>query len=451
MNELKKASVKKINARVLKGFRDYLPEDAALREQIIDRIKKVFKRFGFVPLETPSLEYEDVLSGKYGEEGSKLMYKFTDRGGRKVALRYDLTVPLSRVISQYQDKINLPFKRYQIAQVWRAENPQRGRLREFTQCDVDILGTTSLLAEAELIALIDSVLNELGLDKFIVLLNTRKLLDGIFKYFNVTERDSLEVLRSIDKLEKISVNKVKENLTRLLGENRTEEILSIINFRGCVDELKKNLGDRYDNVLINDGLRDLAQIETYLQQLKVDAKRYKIDLRVVRGLDYYTGTVIETRLIDYVELGSIFSGGRYDKLIGLFTNNDIPAVGVSLGLDRLLSIKEKLGIDKFLGGSGKNALVINFEDTQKESLLLTNKLRKLGVNCDFYYEPKKLDKQLKHAFNKGTKFILFLGSKEVKGGVVRVKDLDSGEEKLIKQGEIEQFILNNSFQAAKDT
>ncbi|OGG24646.1 histidine--tRNA ligase [Candidatus Gottesmanbacteria bacterium RIFCSPLOWO2_01_FULL_43_11b] len=387
-----------IKAQTLKGFRDFLPVDAIKRQFVVGKIKTAFERFGFDPLETPALEYAETLLGKYGDEADKLLYVFEDRGGRKVGMRYDQTVPLARVVAQYQN-LPKPFKRYQIQPVWRAENPQKGRYREFLQCDADIVGDTSPLSDAEVIALAIKTIESLGFRTFRVFINDRTLFDDI----------PLSAITIVDKLKKIGEEGVKKEL---LEKKFDPSLLSQV----------KN----------NKPTQNLRQILTALSSLGVSEKIVQFEPTLARGLDYYTGTIFEIAIDGYLA-GSVCGGGRYDNLIGQFTGKDVPAVGFAFGFDRIVEAMEQFNLLPNMS-TVTRALVTAFENI--DSRTLTSSLRKAGINTELFYEPAKLDKQLKYADRKGIPYVIIQGPDEVKRGVVKLKNLQTKEQEELAVEEV---------------
>ena len=381
----------KIEPRTLKGFRDFLPKDARKRQYVLETLKKVFESYGFEPLETPALEYEDILTGKYGDEGDKLMYRFTDNGGRKVAMRYDQTVPLARVIAQYQNDLPMPFKRYQIQNVWRAENTQKGRYREFLQVDADIVGVYSPLADAEIISLAVRCLEKLGFKNFKILVNDRSVFtklvdDGILK-----NEEMPKIIRAIDKIKKIGDEGViKEIVGEGFSEAKAKEILETIR-----------------NQEKTDALRDIA---TYLEGQNLAKDIFKFEPTLARGLDYYTGLIFEVEVEGY-DAGSIAGGGRYDNLIGMFAGKDIPAVGFSFGFDRLMEAMDALNL--FPADLYTTKVFVAFEtgELEEKALKLANELRTKNVNCEVYLEDASLEKQLKYADKKQIPYVIIVNDK----------------------------------------
>jgi histidyl-tRNA synthetase len=321
-----------IEPRTLKGFRDYLPEQAIPREALIEKARGIFRSYGFLPIDTPALEYEEILTGKGGEESDKQLYRFEDSGGRKVALRFDLTVPLARFVAQHSSELGLPFKRYHIATVWRGENTQRGRYREFMQCDFDTIGTESMVADVETILVIHDLLRSIGIERFTIRINDRKYLTTLLNSYEFTEKQ-VEVLRMLDKLDKIGEDGVVAGIVGLgFKDFRAQELIRALS--------ALELGGHFTAV---DDIRDRLQgVRNSVLAAGVPAERVVLDHSIARGLDYYTGIVFETRLEGLPSIGSVCSGGRYDNLAQLYTKERLPGVGASLGLDRLLAAMEEL-------------------------------------------------------------------------------------------------------------
>ncbi len=402
----------KNDIQVLKGFRDYLPNEQIARRKIIAKISEVFERFGFAPIETPTLEYYELLGGKYGEEGEKLMYTFEDQGGRKVAMRYDLTVPLTRVIANYPE-LAKPFKRYQIAPVWRAEKPQTGRYREFYQCDVDIVGSTSMAADAEVIATLEAAFKSLEIGEVIVKFNDRRVIDKVLVDLNIDPKDSLNFMRAVDKIEKI-------------GEVEVSKELKKMGFPPKILESYK--------MIINDECKDfVTEMENLLSGFGVS--NFVYDPFLMRGIDYYTGTVFEFILKDKPEFGSIAGGGRYDNLIGKTLGKDTPAVGGSIGLDRLFAALQDAGL--ISPQTAAEVIVLNLDPKlTAEYLNITTNLRNAGIDCEFYYEPNKLDKQFKYAEGKNIKLAVIFGEEEAKARRVNLKDLEEKKQVTVDMDDL---------------
>ena len=384
-----------MNIQTLKGFRDFLPGQMKLRQSVISVVKNVFESYGFEPLETPALEYSEILTGKYGEEGDKLMYKFEDNGGRSVALRYDQTVPLARVIAQYQNELPMPFKRYQIQPVWRAENTQRGRYREFLQVDGDIVGTDSILADVEIVVIVAKCLEALGFSGIKIRINDRAL------FSNIPPR----AVQLIDKLKKVGEEKVRQSLK---DEGFDETIL---------DTLTASKKTRY--------LKNFFEL---INVSGLDSDTVIFDPTLARGLDYYTSLIFEVEVEGY-NVGSVCGGGRYDKLIGMFSGNDIPAVGFAFGFDRLIEAMEALKISQ--PKNNNTVLVTIFsEEYKNNSIELAQTLRQNNIACELYLdETAKLDKQLKYADKKGIAYVIIIGPEEKEKNVVKLKNMKTGEQK----------------------
>ncbi len=462
----------KIKPRILRGTRDFLPQTMLLRQHVTGVIRTTFERFGFEPLETPAIELAETLEGKYGPEGDQLVYRFRDRGSRRVGLRYDLTVPLCRVVAMYPT-LPKPFKRYQMQPVWRADKPRKGRYREFWQCDCDIVGSASMLADAEIISLITTVLPALGLREFTVRLNNRKLLAGLAQYAGVPEADAPDIFRAIDKLDKIGRDGVmQELLTRevdgsrfataedageaetpgrgrrvpFLSEETATRLLDLVALRGPTDELLADLQGTLGEIpLAATGITELTEIIGYLEALAAPAHCYQVDLSLARGLDYYTGPIFETevgQLVNGRPIGSVTGGGRYDELLGMFTSRGQPATGTSFGIERLVDVLEELG-----GGDGSatrtitDVLVTVFDsDHLGDSLALAASLRRAGINTELPLETRRLGVQLRHANQRGIPWAVFLGPDEVAAGQATIRDMRSGDQTTLPQTEIATFL-----------
>lgn len=404
-----------IKPQTLKGFRDFLPSEARKRQYVISKLKTVFELFGFEPLETPTLEYEEILAGKYGEEGDKLMYRFEDNGKRRVAMRYDQTVPLSRVAAQYQNDLPNPFKRYQIQPVWRAENTQKGRFREFLQCDADIVGPSSPLADAEIIATAAKCIETLGFKNFKILVNDRENLKFAKDIEGITEEENLMIIRAVDKLKKIGKEGV---LNELMKNGFSKETAAKV-----MQEVELRKPTLY-----------LSQIFEALEQLGVSKNVVEFSPTLARGLDYYTGLIFEIEIENYT-VGSVCGGGRYDNLIGMFAGRQIPAVGFALGFDRILEAMEefKLYPNELNSSSTKVLVTIFSEELKQESLDICSQLRSNNINAEAYLgeikEKNPLEKQLKYANQKQIPYVIIIGPEEKEKKVVTLKNLETREQK----------------------
>lgn len=428
-----------MEARILSGFRDHLPERMNLRQSIIAQSKEVFESFGFVPLETPALEYSDVLLGKYGDEGDKLLYRFKDNGGRDIALRYDLTVPLSRVASMYQD-LPKPFKRYQISPVWRAEKAQKGRFREFYQCDVDIVGSNSYLADAECVQIAYQLVNKVfGSDEFQIKINNRKILNGLVEYAGFASEKNISVFRAIDKLLKIGEEGVKKELLENgISEESIKKIFEFMAIEGSNDSIITKLETLFLEVPVAlEGIENLKKVLKALKAQNVPEKNVVIDLTIARGLDYYTGIVYETLLDNLPNFGSVMSGGRFDKLIGQISGKeDVPAVGISMGLDRLVAAIEELGLADGNSYATADVLVTISEGNEEKALSIASNLRNKGVKTETYLGKGDLRKQMKYANKTGVPYVLILGEEEAKLGKVALKSMKTGDQEVVTEDEL---------------
>jgi len=422
-----------IEPQLLKGTRDFGPEEMGKRLFIINKMRKVFASFGYDPIETPALEYAKTVLGKYGDEGDKLTYTFKDHGGRTIALRYDQTVPTARFVAANQGTIEFPFKRYQIGPVWRADKPQRGRYREFYQCDIDIIGSDSLLADAEIAKVIYSVLAELGLKKFYIRLNSRKLLDAILDTCQIKQVKRIEVIRIIDKLDKVGLNKVKRELNKHLSKDQVKQLVSL-----ALDEKITNQLKHLDD---SEGKQEMTEILQYLKTLGVPNKNIKLDLTLARGLDYYTGVIYEV-VTDDLSLGSICGGGRYDDLTGLFSTKKYPGTGIAFGLDRIMVYMEEKGLLKNLKRNTQ-VLVANFPDTLKENLELANDLQKAGINTEMYLNDASLKKQFKYADKKVIPWMIIQGSEEIKKKKVALRNMVNGKQEYLTVKQVLKKLTTN--------
>lgn len=418
--------MKTIKPRVLKGFRDYLPEQMIARKRMMDAIAEVFERHGFPPLQTPALEYSEILLGKYGADAERLLYRFTDNGGRDVCLRYDLTVPLARVAAQYGN-LPMPFKRYQIAPVWRAEKPAKGRFREFFQCDVDIVGSASLLADAECVAVDNDVLAALGVDNFRININNRKILAGFLHSLGLGAGDDdagRAVLRTIDKLAAMGEATVRELLASDNGLDAAaiDRVFEFLGIKGTNDEMLAAAEQLIEPTGAgSEGICELRAVVGYAGELGVPAERLNVDFSIARGLDYYTGSVFETFLLDLPGFGSVMSGGRYDTLISTFLGRDMPAVGISAGIDRLFSGMVELGLVKTSKTPTRVLVAPLGEETLAAALAATSRLRAAGIATEVYLEPAKLKKQLKYADQRDIEAVVIIGEDELAAGEATVK------------------------------
>lgn len=406
--------------QTLKGFRDFLPAEKRQRDYVAEIILKTFRTFGFEPLETPTLEYAELLMGKYGEEADKLVYNFTDNGGRQVGLRYDQTVPTARVLAQYQNELPAFFRRYQFQNVFRAEKPQKGRYREFTQCDIDIFNTTSPIADAEIIACTYAAYKAIGFKQVEIRINDRQTLMATLQPFATPEVDVFSIIQSIDKLDKKSPNQVQAELvSKGLSENQASSALA-----------------ETEKAVMSDNLQ---QIVDNAQNLGVAKNDLKFTPSLARGLDYYTGMIFEVILPEY-PVGSCGGGGRYDNLIEELSGSSIPAVGMAFGFDRTVEAALTCGL---IPNATANATVLmTYFDkaTLAQSMQLVAQLRSAGITTVLYPEPDKLKKQLKLANQARIPYVLMIGSNEAKDGTVTVKNMESGEQKTVAVDEVVEYL-----------
>ncbi|MFM8413440.1 MAG: histidine--tRNA ligase [Planctomycetota bacterium] len=413
-----------IQPRTLKGFRDHLPAQALARERVLDVARRVYRSYGFAPIDTPALEYLEILTGKGSEETDKQLYRFTDHGGREVGMRFDLTVPFARFAAQHVHELGLPFKRYHMATVWRGENTQRGRYREFMQCDFDTIGTTSPVADLEMVLVVHDLLAAIGIERFTIRVNDRRVLGGVLGRLGLAEK-STGVLRSLDKLGKASREAVAAELAAQgVADTAVTALLEMATLTGSADAVLARLGELAGDAGAGAaGVAALRDLIAGAAAAGVPAGRVVIDPGIARGLDYYTGIVLESFLDDLPSLGSICSGGRYDDLAGLYTKQPLPGVGASLGIDRLLAGLEELGLaagpetpaDLFLAHFDPSRLA--------DYLAIAAALRRAGVAVEFFPEPRKLGQQLKLADKRGFPAALVIGGDEFAAGQAQFKDM----------------------------
>ncbi len=426
-----------IKPSTLPGFMELLPKDQVVFNQLVDIIKTNFEKYGFLPIDTPVLEKAEVLLAKGGGETEKQVYEFT-KGTTDIAMRFDLTVPLARYTVEHFSDLNFPFKRYQIGKVYRGERAQKGRYREFYQCDIDIIGNgkISLVNDAECPAVIYSIFREFDFGKFTININNRKILNGFFKSLEVKSTE--EVMRIIDKIDKIGVDNVKEELAKVgMSAENIDKLISFIEIDGTKEEIieaLKNLD--CDNEDFIQGVEELETVVKYMRAYGVEDDYFKINLKIARGLDYYTGTVYETFLDDHRELGSVSSGGRYDNLAGYYTTNLMPGVGMSIGLTRLFSKMQELGLIKETKSEVSDIIIIPMEETMVESIEILSRLQKEGISATIYAESGKMGKKFKYADALDIKYVLVIGENEIKSNVYGLKNMDTGEQEDLSLEEI---------------
>ena len=416
-----------IEPRTLKGFRDYPPELMIPRERLMEKARQVYRSYGFVPIDTPALEYTEILLGKGGEESDKQLYRFTDHGGRDVALRFDLTVPFARFAAQWMGQLGTPFKRYHIAPVWRGENTQRGRYREFMQCDFDTIGTTSNAADIEVALVIHDLLKALGFERFRLHVNNRMVLNGLLEELGLAEKTG-PLLRSLDKLPKIGRAAVAGEMVEkaAVTTDAANRVIDLAELTGSNAEILERLESSFGkNARAAEGIGRLRELVRETAIAGVTAEAIQIDVAIARGLDYYTGTVYETFLADLPNIGSVCSGGRYDNLASLYTKQVLPGVGASLGLDRLLAAMEEL---QLLAKTATAApvLIVQFDAGKiGEYQRMARLLRAQGIGVEVFPDAKKLGQQLAYGDKRGFRIALIAGPDEFAKGVWQIKDLRS--------------------------
>lgn len=408
-----------IEPRVLKGFRDFLPEQEMLRSTLIEQLTGAFKRCGFVPIDTPVLEYEEILLGKGGGETEKQVYRFTDHGGRAVAMRFDLTVPFARFMAEHAHELYLPFKRYHIAKVWRGENTQRGRYREFIQCDFDMVGTDSPASDFEILYTIYTALTSLNIPAFTVNINHRGIFNRFLANQGILDR-SVAVLRTVDKLGKIGHKATHNQLAELIGNDKADKILEFIGLTGDNERILSGM-----TYLAGGNAEDIQRIHTILELAKVAGIDHAIRINpsITRGLDYYTGVVFETFINTLPEIGSVCSGGRYNDLASLYTKQHIPGVGASVGLDRLIAALEELQVTIPVQGYCE-ALILQLDaHALPEYTSCAKTLRDAGIACELYPEARKIAQQFTYAEKKGIVYAIIRGESEREKNVWVLKNL----------------------------
>ena len=432
-----------IKPRTLSGFMELLPGRQIQMERIMQTLRETYSLYGFAPLDTPIIESAEVLLAKGGGETEKQIYRFT-KGDSDLALRFDLTVPLAKYVALHYGQLNFPFRRFQIGKVYRGERAQRGRFREFYQADIDIIGDGSLdiINEAEIPAIIYRTFSSMGLTRFKIRVNNRKVLNGFFAKLGLAEQAG-DVMRTIDKLDKIGAEKVHALLVEEgLSTEQADEILRFITFEGSSAEKVAFLeGYRGQNETFDLGLDELIAVTAYLPNFGVPEENFEIDLTIARGLDYYTGTVYETTMIDHPEIGSVCSGGRYDNLAEYYTDKKLPGVGISIGLTRLFYVLEEQGMlsDEMITAPA-DVLILPMADDLAFAISAATELRSQGIRTQIHCEKKKFKAKLGYADKQGIPFAVFIGEDEINEGVITVKDLQSGDQTKLAPAEAAAYI-----------
>ena len=442
-----------IQPRTLKGFRDYLPETMIPREQLIETARQVYRSYGFSPIDTPALEYLEILSGKGGEESDRQLYQFQDHGGRDVGLRFDLTVPLARFAAQHIGSLGTPFKRYHIASVWRGENTQRGRYREFMQCDFDTIGTLYVVADIETGLVIHDLMQALGFNQFTIKINNRAILNGLLEKLNLVSQ-STAILRALDKLPKIGPEKVIQEMVAVAGttDQQAAEVLQLTEVNGTNEQILTQIAPLMSGS--ETGEEGLERLTTVVQGIAAAGVRDEfitLDVSIARGLDYYTGLIYETFLDELPGIGSVCSGGRYDNLAELYTRQQLPGIGASLGLDRLLAAMQELQLLAEVRTPAE-VFIPYFDSEQLDFYLrLASWLRAAGIRTAVYPEPKRLGQQLKYADQHGFRLAVVAGETEIAGNSCQLKDLSSGgNQEISLQNEAADLIAQIQQELASD-
>ena len=422
--------MKQTEPRTLAGFMELLPNEQILFNQMMQTIEKVYQKFGFLPLDTPVIELSEVLLAKAGGETEKQIYRF-NKGDNDLSLRFDLTVPLSKYVAKNYGNLSFPFRRYQIGKVYRGERTQKGRFREFYQCDIDIIGDEKLdlINDAELPSVIYTIFKELGFDDFTIRINNRKILNGLFE--GIGQKDNaVEILRVIDKIEKIGKEAVIEELEKLgVDENAIKRIMAFIEIEGSSKEKIEKLEEQeIESETYKLGVQELKEVIEKVKLFGVPEENYQVDLTIARGLDYYTGTVYETFLNKYRELGSVCSGGRYENLAEYYTDKKLPGVGISIGLTRLFYKLNELQIIKAEKKSISDVLVIPMVEDLSVPIKVATDLRKAGINTEIYLNDKKLKAKFKYADKLQIPYVIIIGEDEITEGKVTMKNMITGEE-----------------------
>jgi len=429
----------KIKARTLSGFMELLPGPQLQMERIMEIIRSSYALYGFTPLDTPLIEASEILLAKGGGETEKQIYRFT-KGDADLSLRFDLTVPLAKYVALHYNELAFPFKRYQIGKVYRGERAQRGRFREFYQADIDVIGDGALdiTNDAEIPAIIYTVFSRLGLKRFQIRINNRKILNGFYAMLSLTEQSG-DIMRTVDKLEKIGADGVRAILTDELSipGDKADDILRFTAIRGTNDEVLSALAEyRGKNVLFDEGLDELSTVAKYLGGFGVPQENFAVDLTIARGLDYYTGTVYETTLLDHPEIGSVCSGGRYDNLAEYYTDRQLPGVGISIGLTRLFYVLGEQGmLNPEVPTAPADVLILPMTTDLSAAVALATELRACGLRAQLYTEAKKFKAKMNYADKLGVPFVMFLGEDEIKDGVVSVKNMKTGEQEKLPSAE----------------
>ena len=435
--------IKRVEPRTLSGFMELLPQDQIKFNEIMNVIKEAYELYGFLPQETPIIESSEVLLAKAGGETEKQIYSFT-KGDTDLSLRFDLTVPLAKYVAKNYNELTFPYRRYQIGKVFRGERAQKGRYREFYQCDIDIIGdeTLNIINDAEIPSIIYTIFKKLNFGKFVIKINNRKILNGLFDELEIADKMK-DILIVIDKLEKIGMDAVKAELKDLgLTKEKIEKIEGFLNISGNNDEKLQKLKDlNFESEIFKSGLEELEEVVKYVRLFNIEEEYFKIDLTIARGLDYYTGTVYETNLVGYESIGSVCSGGRYENLAGYYTKKDLPGVGISIGLTRLFYNLKELGL---LGENSQKSIskvdIVTMGVGLEEAIDIANVLRDNGINTEIYKEDAKTKNKFSYANGLEIPYMIIIGEDEVSQGKYTIKNMTTGEQELKSKEEIIELL-----------
>ncbi len=447
--------MEKIRPHTLSGFMELLPAPQQHLEAMMQVLRETYSLYGFTPLDTPAIEAADVLLAKGGGETEKQIYRF-QKGDSDLALRFDLTVPLAKYVALHYGELSFPFRRYQIGKVYRGERAQRGRFREFYQADIDIIGDGKLdiVNEAEIPSIIYRTFSKMGLRRFQIRVNNRKILNGFYEMLGLSEKAG-DIMRTVDKLDKIGAENVRKLLREecALADEQADEILRFISIRGTnADVLSALDAYRGRNELFDLGADELAAVTRYLAAFGVPEENFAVDLTIARGLDYYTGTVYETTLLDYPEIGSVCSGGRYDNLAEFYTDRQLPGVGISIGLTRLFYVLGEQGLlNPARSTAPADVLILPMTDDLTAAATTATLLREAGVRTQLYSEQRKFKAKIQYADKLGIPMVLFLGEDELAAGTVSVKTLATGEQQSVKLADLAEYVLENLKKQGENT
>ncbi len=435
--------IKRVEPRTLSGFMELLPQDQIKFNEMLDKIKKTYELYGFLPQETPIVESSEVLLAKAGGETEKQIYSFK-KGDKDLSLRFDLTVPLAKYVAQYYNELTFPYRRYQIGKVYRGERAQKGRYREFYQCDIDIIGDgkLSVINDAEIPSIISTTFKNLGFSNFVIKINNRKILNGLFEELDISDKMT-DILIIIDKLEKIGMEAVKKELSELnVSAENINKIEDFLNISGTTDEkINKLKALGFESEKFKEGVQELEEVVKYVRLFKVEEENFMIDLTIARGLDYYTGTVYETNLKGYESIGSICSGGRYENLAGYYTKKNLPGVGISIGFTRLFYNLKELGLLNTDKKSISKVSIVTMGVGLENAVEISNILRDNNIPNEIYKEDAKIKAKLNYANNLEIPYVIIIGEEEVEKGLYTLKDMSTGSQELLSVDDIIKEII----------